>query len=85
MEQYHLIKIGGKLFEIPTAEQMIGWLEEQGISVEITRYDGELRALEYHLFGIKSCKALFSHRKEATLAALAAALEYLATKKNDLI
>lgn len=67
---------------IPTTEQMINWLEEQDISVEITRFDGELRGFEYHLFGIKSCKALFSSRKEATIAAINEALEYLTKNKK---
>lgn len=82
LNKHHTTIIGDSSYRFPTTEQMINWLEEQDVSIEITRFDGELRGFEYHLFGIKSCKALFSSRREATLAAINEALEHL-TKKNN--
>lgn len=71
---------------IPTAEQMINWLEEQvGIVViEITE-DAEFCSWEYEVWHIKSpCShaSNFNSRKEATLAAIDASLEYLINNKK---
>lgn len=63
-------------YAIPTAEEMIGWIEEQGISIEICLRQ-ESKEYEYYIFGVKPCEAFFSSRKEATIAAINAALEYL--------
>lgn len=64
---------------IPTAEQMIGWLEEQGILIDIDAewnksvlvyvWDCENKSLINNVF--------HGSRKKATLAAIDAALEYL--------
>lgn len=69
--------------EIPTAEQMIGWLEEQGLSIEIFMSKREfsdgfiwcVRVSDEN----KNATILLNHndnsRKEATLAAIDAALD----------
>lgn len=69
--------------KIPTAEEMIGWLEEQEDIEEITilRHRAFLPSWAY-LVTIKqdtglSPKNIYSSRREATLAAIDAALEYL--------
>ena len=73
---------------IPTAEQMIGWLEEQEdiytIEFDKTSITG-WRYGVYYKADNKSCcmsKNKFSSRKEATLAAIDAALEYLTNNKK---
>lgn len=68
--------------EIPTAEQMIGWLEDKGF-----RFDedcGIMYCIMVHINNeyIDGAICTDSH-KEATLAAIDAALEYLTN--NDLI
>lgn len=71
-------------FVLPTAEQMIGWLEEQGVVVILVSIlDGD--TLSYR-WVIHSCQYdddfndrsdMTYSRKEATLAAIDAALDYL--------
>lgn len=63
---------------IPTTEQMIGWLETQGLFISIDKSDGghifyKIRKGNKYICEWNS----FSSRKEATLAAIGAALEYL--------
>lgn len=67
----------------PTAEQMIGWLEEQCV-YELSIYKSIwtwgwtiLFKDEYRINGHE-----FKSRKEATLAAIDAALEYLSNNKK---
>lgn len=67
----------------PTSEQMIGWLEEQGLFITIDKSDGG------HIFYkiLKETKYVcgwnsFSSRKEATIAAVDAALNYLKNQRN---
>lgn len=74
--------------DIPTAEQMINWLESQGISIDLSTHS---RGYEWNLwkwFGyninkIDSNGFTIGPRKDATLAAIDAALEYLSN--NNLI
>lgn len=67
---------------IPTAEQMIGWLEEQGILTEtaagMTKWYGYAHNGKRYIN-----REGYSSRKEATLAAIDAALDYL-DKQNKL-
>lgn len=70
---------------IPTAEQMLGWLEEQGVSVEITMASQNIGYYSLNRIDRKGafdftgrCEKTYSSRKGATLAAIDAALEYLA-------
>lgn len=77
----------------PTAEQMIGWLEEQGISVfcEPEPYKGN-RIWIAKVYNINSPSNFHSYNclywkefntsKEATLEAIGAALEYLINNKK---
>lgn len=68
------------LYEIPTAEQMIGWLEEQGILIDV-----EMRTGIAYVYDRKNkvyVKTItIPTRKEATLAAIDAALDYLSKNK----
>lgn len=58
---------------IPTAEQMIGWLDGQGINIAICICaDGT-----YYNFYHKGLMKYYKTRKEATLAAIDVALDYL--------
>lgn len=69
---------------IPTAEQMIGWLENQSsiLTIVITR-----SALKWRYYIFKCSDEIdnaynYNSRKEATLAAISAALDYLMNKKE---
>lgn len=66
---------------IPTAEQMIGWLEEQDgiISVEIRKYSKWCYQIAIYDASYDISR-MFKTRKEATLAAIDVALEYLNNK-----
>ena len=74
---------------IPTAEQMIGWLEEQHIIERVDIFcfmSWGYMIIRDDLVHPYVCVAKnenegFSSRKEATLAAIDAALEYLTSKK----
>lgn len=58
---------------MPTAEQMIGWLEGQGINIAICICaDGT-----YYNFYHKGLMKYYKTRKEATFAAIDVALDYL--------
>lgn len=81
LKEYHLIRIGCKLYEIPTAEQMIGWLQDQGIGISIKE------GLDRWFYLITDNKNDIEQwerptRKETTLAAIDAALEYLMNNKK---
>lgn len=82
-------------YEIPTAEEMIGWLEEQGVLIQIEPING---MHYYWLLSTKECTEKpdkyswvtqyvtpnykeIPSRKEATIAAIDAALEHL--KENN--
>lgn len=74
-----------KLYSIPTVEQMISWLEEQGLIEGITI--GYAEGIEW-FFDVNNLSESFisvlnfNSRKEATLAAIDAALEYLTNNNN---
>lgn len=79
------IFINEERYKNPTAEQMIGWLEEQDIEdIEIGNYV-TTGSWHYAVFmkGKHShfAEDKFASRKQATLAAIDAALEYLSNKK----
>lgn len=72
-------------FTTPTAEMMIGWLNTFDLNVSV--FGSELRGGFYSCFHYGICvkeiladKKKFVSRKEATLAAIDAALEYLEKK-----
>lgn len=60
----------------PTAEQMLGWLEKQGLSITIYNYLNISFAFE--LDCVSNGKR-YPNRTDVTLAAIDAALEYLLT------
>lgn len=69
-------------FTNPTAEMMIGWLEEQGIALDIhTYFEVENGKIHHYQFTVTDSTMIFNgeynSRKEATLAAIDAALNYL--------
>lgn len=70
---------------IPTAEQMLGWLEEiMGISTFHINYYPVPKKYGYLIIAIDCVLEtgwLFNSRKEATLAAIDAALDYLLKTK----
>lgn len=71
-------------YEIPTAEELIGWLEDNNIETIIVckKDGGDYGYTVYHTSHRSPLQHFwFSSRKEATLAAIDAALEYLSNKK----
>lgn len=70
------------IFILPTAEQMICWLEEQGCHFYIyfnTTWNFDVDFGKYRHW---TTRIDFPSRKEATLAAIDEALEYLTNNKN---
>ena len=83
----HFFWYDGFYYKYPTAEQMIDFLEEQASisSIEID-YDTINKVWMYFLYTNKEetteWKSLFPSRKEATLEAIDAALDYLTNNKQ---
>lgn len=80
-----VVEIGEyNLYSIPTAEQMIGWIEEQGSITDIGIY--LVFQWGYYIYNGKYCiknnNGKYLTRKEATLAAIDAALEYLSNNNK---
>lgn len=78
-------KYGTFEYIIPTIEQMVGWLESKGLCVEAAKYSGNIY-IPYTDSGeigynIADVSKDYNSRKEATIAAIDAALEYLSNKK----
>lgn len=76
-------------YYIPTAEQMIGWLESQRMDMRIANdgsgYDWSISVRKTdsrHCIYIKESDCFYNSRKEATIAAIDAALEYLTNNKK---
>lgn len=69
---------------LPTAEQMIGWLEEQDIFININHtssgYSSWLKTINKNKYISENLGYVSTH-KEATIAAIDAALEYLEKQK----
>lgn len=70
---------------IPTAEEMLGWLAEKKIEIDIIKGNDSYGFNLY--FGQKFTKSLivYNTRKEVILAAIDAALDYLITQNNKTI
>lgn len=86
LKRYNLVFIAGKEYKIPTAEEMIGWLEDKGIYIDITNcYDVvqnyTISSVAFNPKGYTEKKLPYPSRKEATLATIDAALEYLENLK----
>lgn len=77
------------ILRIPTAEQMIGWLEEQGvvvilvsiIDIDTLCYRWVIHSCQYDDDFMDRSDMTYS-RKDATLAAIDAALDYLIKNKK---
>lgn len=76
----------GKCYFIPTAEQMISWLEEKTkLEIRIEKYMNEYWSYTlYDKSGIKldMCDCIYTSRKGANIAAIDAALYYLINNKK---
>lgn len=70
--------LGKRTYNIPTTEQMIGWLDFKGVICEIY-YRGKWY---YDVQGLGN-NVSFSSRKEATLASISVALDYLTKIRYD--
>lgn len=73
-------------YEIPTAEQMIGWLEEHIDNIEVLKNNnGKWVYLFYPTQSsrVYESKDKFLSRKEATIAAIDLVLEYLTKAKEE--
>lgn len=87
-ELKHLSKNGGsQCAYIPTAEQLIGWIDDQGIALDIhTYFKVDNGKIHHYQFTVTDSTRVFngeySSRKEATLAAIDAALDYLIKNKK---
>lgn len=81
-EKWHLCKLGNETYCIPTAEQILGWLEEQGVHISIIyddcTYRPEVRDVDD---GFINNDEYFNSRQEATLVAIDVALKYLSNEK----
>lgn len=82
----HVTLGGCRCLIIPTAEQMIGWLEQNAriSDIDIYRSGSTYWAFFVTKFcGIIESKKEYFTREEATLAAIDAALDYLAKIKEE--
>lgn len=73
---------------LPTAEQMLGWLEEQKIFIFIApcfdiNCSWHISSKGYNKYGYTSDINICKTRKEATIAAIDAALDYLSKKVSN--
>lgn len=73
------------IFKVPTAEQMTGWLEEQGIFVEVSKsFIADYQSLVHDANTNVFYDEYFLSHKEAILAAIEAALDYLIKTKEEI-
>lgn len=72
-----IIYTGVNKYSNPTAEQMLGWLEKQGFYFRLNT-NGCSVEIDYNCI----LELVNTSRKEATLAAIDAALEYLSNNKK---
>lgn len=69
----------------PTAEQMIGWLEEKDITVKLVKGDIRWYARPCSCKNTDFNRDGYCSRKEATLAAIDSALDFLSVKEKVVI
>ena len=84
-KSWNLCKLGSKPFVIPTAEEMIGWLEEQeGIrTIDIySSFGWHYRVKTTDDYVNDWIKGVKNSRQEVTLSAIDAALDYLSKRKK---
>ncbi len=75
--------ITARAYNIPTAEQMVGWIDEQHLQVTLyvncyNKWCAYVYTTDGHLYITTNW---FDTRKGATIAAIDAALDYLTNKK----
>ena len=74
-----------RAYKIPTAEEMIGWLEEQE-NIDVIKinkgYKWSYSIYDKDFNPISAPNECYDSRKEATLTAIDSALDYLAIKKG---
>lgn len=77
LNKFHQTIIRDKVYCIPTTEQMIGWIEDMSTDIQVEIYMCSNRQWVWKLDA--KCRNIiyYSSRKEATIAAIYAALEYL--------
>lgn len=89
---YKTVIINKKAYIVPTAEQMIGWLERQGLVIIDTFIVTDLiyDHLSWYSYRLRFPwqkeqynEIKYNSRREATLAAIDAAFDYL-SKNNEL-
>lgn len=73
----------GDFYCIPTAEEMINWLENKGLLISTTALNTPDNPIYDYSINSEESWTTFSSRKEATLAAIDAALDYLEEQKED--
>lgn len=76
-------KDGEPILIIPTTEQMIGWLEEQGQSIEVCRLNKNNPNWSAFVDDTQIIGKYYSTRKGAILDAIDAALEYLSNNNEN--
>lgn len=87
-ENDEICRVKNSVIFIPTAEQTIGWLEEQGIWIHFCKPNQRPELLSFSVSNIKEpfrrvfVGGEYNSRKEATLAAIDAALDYMAHKNE---
>lgn len=86
--KYHNTIIGDMVYCIPTAKQMIGWLENvipvsEDLAIKQIIVESYFDGRWNYFIGLKESEEYYPSRKEATLAAIDAALEYLTKIRSD--
>lgn len=84
IEEEPIYKTEMDWFYIPTAEQMLGWLEAQDGIGEVDIYEMVSWCYDVHYVDDSDFNLGYKTRKEATIAAIDAALEYLIKNKEQL-
>lgn len=80
--RYIEVESNNEAYGIPTAEQMIGWIEENKyMTIEVVRTCVGYRYFAYFVVG-REIGGRYDTRSEATIAAIDAALEYLSNNKK---
>lgn len=93
LRRYIEVESNNKVYVIPTSEQMIGWLEDNKLIIQIEcseycDYFYRIKRITYYQesgdYELNNVDYVydFSSRKEATLAAIDAGLDYLSNNEN---
>lgn len=85
-ENDEICRVKNSVVFVPTAEEMLGWLAEQGLAID-TEWSWNGQVTMWVWYNPEKELIYTSHAnslKEATLAAIDSALEYLKQQKNKL-